>query len=228
MDLKMLSRVGKSTDQMYSVFKKKEQDTIQPQKPILLSHNKSPDSFFTRKLLQNFKTNGKRKKYKVLHPVEVQPAKWATFRTISRGTYYKVNSDRNPPPPCGHYNINYDLVDRPLGNLKMKHKKSKPRKKAKFTQPGLRHVQSVDRIKGFIDFTKQSPRSLYEKMQIKNDPHEKRFEWAPSLQHTYDQNTSTCYKSFGVLPSIKKLNSKPALNISSTKKLKRPILAKLQ
>jgi hypothetical protein len=38
--------------------------------------------------------------------------KWSSFRTISRGTYYKVNSVKNPPPPFGYYNINYDLIDK--------------------------------------------------------------------------------------------------------------------
>ena len=57
--------------------------------------------------------HGRKKKSKnQRNSIEIVPGKQSSFRTISRGTYYRVNSMRDLPPPCGYYNINYDLVDK--------------------------------------------------------------------------------------------------------------------
>jgi len=41
----------------------------------------------------------KRRNKGVREPSPIKPGRLSSFRTISRGTYYKVNSVRDPPPP---------------------------------------------------------------------------------------------------------------------------------
>lgn len=128
----MLSRAGKSTDEKYAVFKKKDEILSGVNKKFVvktgfLPPKKDPDQDYLEriKLVQGKKImqtpteqllspldKSKAKRKSPRQPKEQIKGKWSSFRTISRGTYYKVNSVRNPPPPFGYYNINYDLVDK--------------------------------------------------------------------------------------------------------------------
>lgn len=126
------------------------------------------------------------------------PGKWSTFRAISRGTYYKVHSVRDPPPPCGYYNINYELVDRASSMTRMHYNTSKSKKKSKKKKgPPLRYVHSVEKIKGYIDFKKQSPRSSFEKLQLANNPHEKSFETLELFPKIYSKAKHVPQIDFG-------------------------------
>ena len=57
------------------------------------------------------KTKPKRKK-RVKELSLKKSGKSMSFRAISRNTYYRLNSVRDPPPPWGYYNINYQLIDK--------------------------------------------------------------------------------------------------------------------
>lgn len=119
-----------------------------------------------------------------------------SFRAISRGTYYKVNTVRDPPPPCGYYNVNYELVDPNKAIKTMSHKKSKSLKKFDSTEPPFRNLKFPKKGDGFIDFNKQSPRQHFEKLQLKNDPHEKRFETLNLFPSIYSKTGKLSNQNF--------------------------------
>lgn len=136
--------------------------------------------------------------------MDFAPGKLSSFRTISRGTYYKVHSVRNPPPPCGYYNINYQLVDRATPTKRMLLKKTKSRKVLDKAQPELRDVKILSKLKGYVDFKKQSPRGSFEKLQLVDNPHERRFDqqnifpsiWSKSIKSPASDFTKTRSRDF--------------------------------
>lgn len=101
--------------------------------------------------------------------------KSASFRTISRGTYYLTKTVKDPPPPCGYYNVNYHLVETSSPVKSMLLKKSKSRKIKDKAQPPLRNPNLFRKTLGYYEFSKQKPRSPFENLQKIGKPHEKRF-----------------------------------------------------
>lgn len=119
-----------------------------------------------------------------------------SFRAISRGTYYKVNGIRNPPPPCGYYNINYHLVDKANSIRMMNDKHTKSRKKYEVIDPPFRDIKTLDKKKGYIEFQKQSPRQSFEKLQLYDNPHEKRFETMNLFPSIYSKSCKLSDQNF--------------------------------
>ena len=72
------------------------------------------------------KTKQKRKK-RIKEFSLKKSGKSMSFRSISRNTYYRLNSVRDPPPPCGYYNINHQSVDKssPKKEMILRHSLSK-------------------------------------------------------------------------------------------------------
>lgn len=172
MEAKMLSRAGKYSTEKFAVLKKKDEILSNDLKKFVVKSGfnlpkKTPvDDFLERvKLIQNKqvqeiqplkppvlspKGKHKSKKKKPRQAPVIEPGKWSTFRAISRGTYYKVNSVRDPPPPFGYYNINYDLVTKAIKVRSMAEKKSSSRKVESSLDTPLRDTKLVQKLKGIF------------------------------------------------------------------------------
>ncbi|CAI2375150.1 unnamed protein product [Moneuplotes crassus] len=202
MDMKMLSRVGKSTDERYSSLKNKNQILSGERKKFIvrssfLKPKKDPDANFLerirliqsknlpdpKQLLTNNKNimkknDSPKKNRKHRNSVDDLRGKQSSFRAISRGTYYKINSVKDLPPPCGYYNINYELVDKsiPTKNLqRYQQRKTQFLIKKDNLDIDYPDIKRLDKQKGYIDFKKISPRGAFETLQA-NTPHEKQFD----------------------------------------------------
>lgn len=191
MEEKMLSRVGKYMDEKNGVLKRKDELLSGKRrkyivKSQILLPQKDPEEALLEnvRLLHNKKVQEMQTKMKPLLVPNEQKRyspekneKSVSFRTISRGTYYRINSVRDPAPPCGYYNINYQLVDKNMPTKVISPKRSKSKKKHLKQCPPLRDIKIVDKLKGSYDFQKQLPRSfLGAKSNSIATPHEKRFD----------------------------------------------------
>lgn len=152
---------------------------------------------------------GKQKKRKRVKELNlINSGKSMSFRAISRNTYYRLNSVRDPPPPWGYYNINYQLIDKSTPKKTMILGNSHSIKAIDTAQPPLREIKIHDKLKGSVEFKKQSPKKSIEKLQLLDNPHEMRFESINlpiiyskiknSPQHDFSKTKSRDFKDFTV------------------------------
>jgi hypothetical protein len=131
-----------------------------------------------------------------------------SFRAISRGTYYKVNTVRDPPPPCGYYNVNYELIDKSNSIKMMSNKHTKSRKIFEYIDPPFRDLKEPKKGDGYVDFKKQSPRQSFEKLQLKDDPHERRFDTLNLFPSIFSKSPKMSNKNFDKTSPRKSQNFK--------------------
>ncbi|CAI2375763.1 unnamed protein product [Moneuplotes crassus] len=252
MEMKMLSRAGKSTDELYSVLKNKKSILSGERKKYIvrstfLKPKKDPDANFLERirLIQNnkipepqklltsptkgiTKSNSKRKDKKQRNSVDDEKGRQSSFRTISRGTYYRINSVRDLPPPCGYYNINYELVDKkvPTKNLKLYAERKNQFILKNKADINFIDTKRLDKQKGYIDFKKISPRGPFEKLQEKGNPHEKRFnnfDHFPSISSKSDNKMEADFSKTRPRKPNFQINLTPAVYEPNHEYLKRSL-----